>query len=185
MGDEDTTRIIRKPEGAEEQTTKTDLIGGSVGSGDKTENGENGNSSDPETKIVRPKSSPKNPASDSPDIHMDLSDNPVVGWLVVVEGKGAGSSHVLGYGANSIGRSEGERVTLNYGDDEISREQHAKITFDHKNAKFYLQPGEGANLTYIGDAPVLQPVELFGRENINIGNTTLCFVPFCGELFSW
>ncbi len=110
---------------------------------------------------------------------------PVVGWLVVIDGPGKGASLTLGYGVNSVGRSESERVVMNFGDPEISRERHVLLTYDHKNGKFFLQSGGGPNLTYVGDVPVLQPVELEGREIISLGMTKVCFVPFCGQDFQW
>ena len=109
----------------------------------------------------------------------------MVGWLVVIEGPGRGQSRPVGFGVTGIGRGESERISLNFGDSEISRERHAILTYDHKGRRFFLQHGGGSNLTYVGDEPVLQPIELKGREVIAIGQTKLCFVPFCGEQFNW
>jgi hypothetical protein len=108
-----------------------------------------------------------------------------VGWLVVVDGPGKGKSVQLGYGMNSIGRGAEERVSLDFGDEEISRRGHAMLTYDTRGRRFYIQHGGGTNLTYVGDAPVLMPHELKGREMIGIGNTRLCFIPLCGPDFEW
>ena len=86
---------------------------------------------------------------------------------------------------NSIGRAKEARISLDFGDEEISRQDHASVVYDPKGNKFYLQHGGGINLTYIGQTPVLQPVEIRGRETISIGNTKLIFVPFCGPDFIW
>ena len=86
---------------------------------------------------------------------------------------------------NGIGRNSDQRVSLDFGDEEISRESHALLTYDTKGRKFYLQHGGGVNLTYVGDSPVLQILELKGREIISIGKTNLCFIPFCGAEFEW
>jgi hypothetical protein len=115
----------------------------------------------------------------------DAMDDPVVGWLVVVDGPGKGRSFQLGYGANSIGRAREHRVPLDHGDDQISREVHAVVTYDPRGRKFYVQHGEGRNLTYLNDVPVLQPTELNSCAHIVIGNTTLRFIPMCGEIFDW
>ena len=115
----------------------------------------------------------------------DFAAEPVVGWLVVVEGPGKGQSVKLGYGMNSIGRGPEERVSLDFGDEEISRHGHAMLTYDSKGRKFYIQHGGGTNLTYLGEAPVLQPHEINGREIIGIGKTQLCFIPLCGPDFEW
>ena len=115
----------------------------------------------------------------------DAMDDPIVGWLVIVQGPGKGRSLKLGYGANSIGRGETNRISLNFGDDQISREQHTAVTYDPRGKKFYVQQGNGTNLTYLNDQPVLTPTELSARSDIKLGNTVVQFVPFCGEGFDW
>lgn len=115
-------------------------------------------------------------------------DDPVVGWVVITKGPGKGKSRRLGYGQNSIGRGNTERVSLDFGaqsDAQISRVKHAIITFDPKGKKYYLYSGDGTNLTYLNDAPVLMPTEISGGENIVIGDTHLRFIPLCGEDFDW
>ncbi len=112
-------------------------------------------------------------------------DDPVVGWLVIVEGPGKGRAVQLGYGSNSLGRGATDRVKLDFGDDQISRNGHAVVTYDPRGRKFYVQHGGGTNLTYLGDRPVLAPTELPAQGRIGIGNTVLRFVPFCGFAFDW
>jgi hypothetical protein len=115
----------------------------------------------------------------------EKEEDPVVGWLVIVNGKGKTKVLTLGYGMNSIGRNPDERISINFGDEEISRSQHAIITYDPRGRKFYVQHGGGKNLTYLADQPLLVPMELKGGEEILIGQTTLRFVPLCGEDFDW
>ena len=112
-------------------------------------------------------------------------DDPVVGWLVVVEGPGKGQTLQLGYGSNPLGRGATDRVKLDFGDDQISRNGHAVVTYDPRGRKFYVQHGGGTNLTYLGDQPVLAPAELPALGHIGIGNTILRFVPLCGAEFDW
>lgn len=113
------------------------------------------------------------------------SISPVVGWLVIVDGPGKGSSHTLNYGVNRIGRDAGQPVSLAYGDNGISRENHSSLIYDHKNRNFFLQQGQGSGLTYLQGAPVLQPIKLEGHERISMGATTLVFIPFCNHDFDW
>ncbi len=148
---------------------------------------------DPHTKLVRrPSSKPaataepgataQEPAGGSDD----MTSDPVVGWLVVIEGPGRGQCVTLGYGQNSIGREPGNRVVLPYGDGEISRHKHAVLTYDPRGRKFYIQHGESTNLTYVEDSPVLAPTMLTGGEAIRVGDkTVLKFVPLCGDDFDW
>jgi hypothetical protein len=170
MADEDTTRIItRRPQTSDELGQTTPIT---------NQLRQDLSNSEPHTKIFRP-------ISDASPDKSKLTKQPVVGWLVVINGPGRGESHSLSYGVNSIGRSVEERISLDYGDDEISREKHALLTYDPKGKKFYLQHGGGTNLTYIGIDPVLQTVELKGGEVISLGKTELSFVPFCGTHFDW
>ena len=111
--------------------------------------------------------------------------DPVVGWLVIVQGPGLGASLRLGMGQNSIGRGADARVRLDYGDTQISRSNHASVTYDHRGDTFYVQPGNGVNLTYLDDGPVLGATPLPNRARITIGETTLRFVALCDGSFSW
>lgn len=111
--------------------------------------------------------------------------DPVVGWLAIVEGPGRGASLNIGYGNNRIGRAPTENVSLDFGDEEISRENHATITFDGRHRRFYILPGQGRNLVYVNEQPVMSPLELTGGEEILLGQTKLRFVPFCGKSFDW
>jgi FHA domain len=112
--------------------------------------------------------------------------DPVVGWLVVIEGPGKGRSLEIGIGSNSIGRDARQKIALNFGDEAIHRQKHAMIVFDPKSGHFFLQAGnDSRNLTYIGEKLVLAPIQLHGGEVIVIGQTKLVFVAFCGPDFSW
>jgi hypothetical protein len=113
------------------------------------------------------------------------SIDPVVGWLVIVEGPGKGRSIEVGVGANSIGRDHNQKVSVDFGDQHISRDRHAILVFDPKSCRFFLQAGDVRNLTYIGDELVLSPTELKGGETIVVGQTKLRFVGFCGPEFNW
>lgn len=110
---------------------------------------------------------------------------PVVGWVVIVEGPGKGRALPLGYGMNDIARSPKARVPLDFGDDQVARSQHALITFDPRSLKFFVQHGGGKNLTYHDDAPVLSPRELQTGGEIVLGETRLRFVALCGPDFDW
>ena len=115
----------------------------------------------------------------------DAMDDPVSGWLVVVDGPGKGRVVALGYGMNSIGRGQDERARVDFGDDQISRKGHAIVTYESRGRKFYVQPGQGTNLAYLGNDAVLMPTELAPHSEVLIGNTTLRFVPLCNDAFDW
>jgi hypothetical protein len=110
---------------------------------------------------------------------------PTVGWLVIVDGPGKGADLAIRAGQNRIGRSRKMDLVLDYGDSAISSENHALLVFDYQNNSFFIRHGEGKNLTYLNDQPVLETRPLSGFDRIKLGSTQLLFVPFCGERFSW
>lgn len=177
MSDEDTTRIVKRSSVIADET----LVTSPMASTTTTIKSDD----DPHTKIFRPSKQSASTGDAVAAATSDFAAEPVVGWLVVVDGPGRGQSLKLGFGMNSVGRDVDERVSLNFGDEEVSRKSHTLVTFDPKGRKFYLQHGGGINLTYIDDQPILQTHELKGREIISIGNTRLCFIPFCGSDFMW
>ena len=120
-----------------------------------------------------------------PAVEPDGMNDPVVGWLAIVEGPGKGKALQLGNGSNPIGRGRTARVSLDIGDNQISRGGHAVVTYDPRGRKFFVQHGGGKNLTYLGDQPVLVPTELPAHSHIHIGSTVLRFVPLCGDAFDW
>ena len=136
------------------------------------------------TVILGPTTRRATPAEVAPEPSNQMHD-PAVGWLAIISGPGAGGFVRLGYGMNSIGRADDQRCKLNFGDEKISRQNHASVTYDPRGRKFYLQHGGGANLTYIGEMPVLQPMELKGGEFISLADTVLRFVPLCGTDFDY
>jgi hypothetical protein len=179
MSFDDTTRVIRPKSASNEPQSDTRLMT------EMTKPKESHESvHEDDTRIFRPSSrSTVNQQDEAPkdDFHQD----PVVGWLVIVAGPGRGISKNIGYGVNNIGRDPNQRISIDYGDEQISRSSHASVVYDPKSRKFFIQHGEGINLTYVNEVPVLKPIELIGREKIGIGNTEFIFVPFCGATFDW
>ena len=128
---------------------------------------------------------PSRQPAGAPESPRPVSDDPVVGWLVVVDGPGLGAEIVLGNGQNTLGRGTEARARIDFGDPEISRAAHANVVYDWKNNRFHLKQGRGTNLTYMNGQQLLEPVELVSGSEFTVGNTTLRFVPFCDESFTW
>jgi hypothetical protein len=110
---------------------------------------------------------------------------PVVGWLVIIDGPGKGIDRRIISGMNSIGRDINNTICIDFGDNTISRNKHCTIIYDYKNKIFFLQHGDGSNLTYLNDSVVLQPTKLENYDEIFIGNTKFKFVSFCSNDFNW
>jgi len=112
-------------------------------------------------------------------------DDPVVGWLVVIRGKGQGCFVRLGYGINSIGRSRTNRVSLDFGDKEISSERHVVLIYDTRQRRFFIQQGEAKAMAYVDGFPLSESTVLEDRSIIEIGETRLKLVTLCGPNFDW
>jgi hypothetical protein len=169
------------------------LDSGSVGGGNQSSNVKTDETSrrdtvGQKTRVFRGTPTGSNSVAPSPsnqDNVVEESVSQVTGWVVIVKGPGRGNSLNLGYGQQRIGRDQSSHIRLDFGDMEISREKHAGIVYDPKGRKFYLQPGDGVNLTYLNDSPALAPTELETDSFIQMGETTLRFVALCGPDFDW
>ncbi len=111
---------------------------------------------------------------------------PVVGWLVVIDGPGKGNHRPIFTGSNTIGRNSNQRISIDFGDDTISGEQQAFLVYDGKKRQFQLVPNLGRpNLVHLNESALLANSEIKTRDKITIGRTTLLFVPLCGPDFDW
>lgn len=109
---------------------------------------------------------------------------PVVGWLVGIEGECIGQSFQLREGKNFVGRGEDMDVVIR-GDMAVARKRHACVIFEPRAGIFYAQSGESHELFYLNDNVVLNSEILKSHDVITLGETSLMFIPLCGPDFSW
>lgn len=109
---------------------------------------------------------------------------PVVGWLVCVDGPDKGKDFRIMAKNNTIGRSEKMDICIK-GDTTISRENHARLAYDEKHNNFHLIPGESTNNIYLNDEPIYIPTKLSAYDVIEFGESKIIFVPLCNEKFTW
>jgi hypothetical protein len=119
-----------------------------------------------------------------PLMRESIGIDPVVGWLVCTSGKDRGKDYRIHADNNYIGRNSGMDICIS-GDETISRENHAIISYDSREKLFYLAPGSGRAIIRHNNKPALMATELNAYDNIELGNTKLLFIPFCGEKFDW
>ncbi len=135
-----------------------------------------------------PASTPAQPvASENRTIGMfrkKLGIEPVVGWLICVEGADRGRDYRIISEKNFIGRSEKMDISI-AGDETISRDGHAIISYNPKKNLFRIYPGESRGIVYLNDDEVIGATELNAYDVIEIGQSKLLFIPFCGEKFQW
>ena len=129
------------------------------------------------------KSSQASETDDSSSVVVPCEE-PVVGWLVCIEGPNIGQCFNIYAGKNSLGRSSNNRIVINK-DRSISREKHSWIIYEPKHREFFAQPGESSGLTYVNDENIMQATKLEKWSTIDVGNTRLTLVPLCDSEFSW
>ena len=117
-------------------------------------------------------------------IRKEIKLDPVVGWLVCIEGPDKGKDYRIRSERNFIGRSEKMDISIT-GDDTISRENHAIVSFSPKKQQFRVYPGESRGLVYLNDDEVITAEILSVYDVIELGKTKLMFVPFCSDKFQW
>jgi hypothetical protein len=110
--------------------------------------------------------------------------DPVVGWLVCLEGPDRGRDFRLHGEKNFIGRAPHMDVCIP-GDDTVSRERHGVVIFDPKKQVFWVLPGDASGLVYLNGEIVHSPTQIKRDDLLEIGQTKLVLIPFCGEQYSW
>lgn len=115
-----------------------------------------------------------------------FTQDPVVGWLVIIGGPGLGSYRPIFEGNNAIGRAGSQRIPLDFGDTSISGEEQAYIRYDSVDRAFLFVPNLAkANVVAVNNKRPTGAVKLELMDVISVGRTQLAFVPFCGEEFDW
>lgn len=109
----------------------------------------------------------------------------VCGWFVIVDGPGKGACLNVGTGQSFVSRSKSERICLDFGDDTITSGQQFRIIYDEEGREFVVGPGDGANPTRLNGKILASAMNLVTGDLVKAGQTTMRFVAFCGEDFSW
>lgn len=117
-------------------------------------------------------------------VRKKIGIDPVVGWLVCVQGPEKGRDYRVRSERNGIGRGADMAISI-AGDEAISRENHAFISFNPRKGTFRIAPGDGRGMTYLNGEEVDVPMPLEAYDRIELGQSELVFVPLCGERFSW
>ena len=113
----------------------------------------------------------------------ELENDPVVGWLVCVEGPGNGRDYRLRAGRNFIGRSFKMNVHM-VEDQQIAQENHASIIYEPIASRFILLSGNGI-CTELNGEPVSGAVDIKEGDSIKLGGSVLDFVAYCKGEKRW
>ena len=117
-------------------------------------------------------------------ILQDMNSNPVIGWLIAIEGIHKGRSYNVKQGRNFVGRSTAMDICLS-GNSKISRERHAIITYDPRSKKCYLQPDESRDLIYINDDLLFGPMAMKHNDVITMGEEQFVFLTLQCDKADW
>jgi hypothetical protein len=117
-------------------------------------------------------------------MHKKSGYDPVVGWLICIEGADKGRDYRLHTERNFIGRDPTMDVCIS-GDNTIARHKHAILSFNPRKNSYRLAPGDTRGMIYLNDEEVDMPQTLNAYDVIEIGETKLLFMPLCGERFQW
>jgi hypothetical protein len=110
--------------------------------------------------------------------------DPVVGWLVCLDGPDRGRDFRLHAEKNFIGRSPTMDVCI-FNDDTVSREKHGVVIFDPKKQVFWTLPGDASGLVYLNGEIVHTPTQIHAHDTLEMGQTKLVLIPFCGDKYTW
>ena len=117
-------------------------------------------------------------------VRKKIGIDPVVGWLVCVDGSEKGRDYRIRSEKNYIGRDASMDICIS-GDETISRENHAMISFNPRNFRFTIAPGSSRGLVYLNGEEVGIPEDLKPYDLIELGQSKLMFIAFCGDKFQW
>jgi len=113
-----------------------------------------------------------------------LGVDPVSGWLIAITGPEKGRDFRITSERNFIGRGESMDIQI-AGDEAVSRDNHAAVSYSPKTQIFRIYPGDSKGLVYLNEQEVLTPEILKAYDVVELGQTKLMFVPFCGDNFRW
>ena len=108
--------------------------------------------------------------------------DPVVGWLVCLEGSEKGRDYRLHTGRNFIGRSLKSDIALT-DDEQVCRDEHCSIVFEPKKCIYAIVRGNGELL--VNGESLGGSLPITGDEIIEIGASRFTFIPYCMEGRSW
>ncbi|MCI6027980.1 MAG: FHA domain-containing protein [Clostridiales bacterium] len=112
-----------------------------------------------------------------------IKRDPIVGWLVCIEGPERGRDYRLRSEKNWIGRSM--RMAVSIPDDKsIENENHALIVYDPKANEFSMVLGRSAQ-TYLNGTQLSDCAALNDGDTIKLGKSVFHFIAYCKEDRRW
>ncbi len=114
----------------------------------------------------------------------DKNSNPVIGWLICIDGIHKGKSFDVKEGRNLIGRSMAMDISLS-GNSKIQRERHAIVTYDPRSKTCFFQLEDSRELVYINDDLVLGPTKFNHNDVISMADEQFVFLKLTCDKVDW
>ena len=110
---------------------------------------------------------------------------PVVGWLVAIEGPARGRDFRLKPGRNIIGRSMESDVCIE--SDDLLSGEHAIIYYYGEINGFFVEDKQSKHGTYLlpNKELVIERRPLKDGDKVKVGKTILLIKTLCNEAFKW
>lgn len=110
---------------------------------------------------------------------------PVVGWLVAIDGKLKGKDFSIKGASATVGRDSSNKIQIT-GDDRVSRDVNCTIMYDYIDRVYNISPNLNiTNRVRLNGHEFYAVKELRAFDQLKIGSTTFVFVPLCGQQFGW
>ena len=110
--------------------------------------------------------------------------DPVVGWLVCIEGKDKGKDYRLMARINTVGRSDRMDICIR-NDNTVSKENHARVAYDPKNNIYLVSPDKNINNIYVNNQPIFAATQINAYDVLEFGESKFIFIPLCNDRFEW
>ena len=124
------------------------------------------------------------PIQASPVKEVNESNEPVVGWLVCINGADRGEDYRIRAKNNRIGSDVNSDICLAK-NESVKGSDFATIAYYTKKNVYYFIPGDDSGSIMINEEIVEIPLVLNNGDIIKMGGSEYKFIPLCNEDFQW
>lgn len=114
-------------------------------------------------------------------VYMPVKIEPVVGWLVCIDGKEKGKDFRIINQRNFITFSNDIGINIL----KESSEYLFTITYNSKQRIFVISPGTTSEIIYLNRNAIYETTLIESYHLIEFDSVKLIFIGYCGENFNW
>lgn len=112
---------------------------------------------------------------------MELTNLPIIGWLVCINGVEKGRDYQLVMSPNGNGIGSSDNMTVVVKDSDVEPEYHATIFYDERCGKSYIVPGFGKRAVRVNGQILFGVTYLKPYDRIALGTSEYVFIQFGGN----